>query len=81
MAQLIMTQPVDSVERILQVPCTRTWHIDNDGSLRFVAVTNDWHDGTHQSECFVARTRTGDSRFTGALSGAGFAHAPRALWR
>ena len=32
-AQLIMKEPVDSVERILAAPRTGTWHLDEDGHL------------------------------------------------
>jgi biotin carboxylase len=66
-AQLIMKEPVDSVERILEAPRTGTWHLDDDGSLRFVRVTNDWHDVTHEDECFFLRVYgPGDYRFKGA---------------
>ena len=66
-AQLIMKETVDSVERILAAPRTGTWHLDDDGSLRFVRVTNDWHDVTHEDECFFLRVYApGDYRFKGA---------------
>ncbi len=66
-AQLIMKEPVDSVERILEAPRTGTWHLEEDGSLRFVAVTNDWHDVTHEDESFFLRVYgPGDYRFKGA---------------
>ena len=32
-AQLIMKEPTDSVERILEAPRTGTWHLDDDGTL------------------------------------------------
>ena len=38
-AQLIMKEPVDSVERILAAPRTGTWHLDEDGELTFAGVT------------------------------------------
>ena len=66
-AQLIMKETVDSVERILAAPRTGTWHLEDDGSLRFVRVTNDWHDLTHEDECFFLRVYgPGDYRFKGA---------------
>jgi hypothetical protein len=66
-AQLIMKEPTDSVERILAAPRTGTWHLEDDGTLRFVRVTNDWHDVTHEDECFYLRVYgPGDYRFKGA---------------
>src|SRR5919109_1827757 len=35
-AQLIMKEPHDSVERIVEAPRTGTYHLEDDGSLRFV---------------------------------------------
>ena len=58
-AQLIMKETVDSVERILEAPRTGTWHLEDDGSLRFVMVTRDWHDITHEDECFFLRVLMG----------------------
>jgi len=38
-----------------------------DGSLHFEGVTNDWHDVTHEDECFYLRVYgPGDFRFKGA---------------
>ena len=66
-SQLIMKETVDSVERLLEAPRTGTWHLEDDGSLRFVRVTNDWHDLTHEDECFFLRVYgPGDYRFKGA---------------
>jgi biotin carboxylase len=66
-AQLIMKEPVDSVERILAAPRTGTYHLADDGSLSFVRVSNDWHDVTHEDECFFLRVYgPGDYRFKGA---------------
>src|SRR5690348_10476436 len=66
-AQLIMKEPTDSVERILEAPRTGTWHLQDDGRLKFVRVTNDWHDVTHEDECFYLRVYgPGDYRFKGA---------------
>jgi biotin carboxylase len=66
-AQLIMKEPTDSVERILEAPRTGTWHLEDDDNLRFVRVTNDWHDVTHEDECFYLRVYgPGDYRFKGA---------------
>ncbi len=66
-AQLIMKEPTDSVERILEAPRTGTWHLADDGKLRFVRVTNDWHEVTHEDECFYMRVYgPGDYRFKGA---------------
>ena len=64
-AQLIMKEPVDSVERPPGAHPDR--HLEDDGSLRFVGVTNDWHDVTHEDECFFLRVYgPGDYRFKGA---------------
>jgi biotin carboxylase len=66
-AQLIMKEPVDSVERILAAPRTGTWHLRDDGTLAFGQVTNDWHDVTHEDEAFFLRVYApGDFRFKGA---------------
>ena len=66
-AQLIMKEPVDSVERILEAPRTGTWHLGEDGTLAYVGVTNDWHDVTHEDEAFFLRVYgRGDYRFKGA---------------
>jgi biotin carboxylase len=66
-AQLIMKEPVDSVERILEAPRTGTWHLGEDGTLAYVGVTNDWHDVTHEDEAFFLRVYgPGDYRFKGA---------------
>jgi biotin carboxylase len=66
-AQLIMKEPDDSVERILAAPRTGTWHLDEDGSLKFAGVSNDWHDVTHEDEAFYLRVyAAGDFRFKGA---------------
>jgi hypothetical protein len=66
-SQLIMKETVDSVERLLEAPRTGTWHLEDDESLRFVRVTNDWHDLTHEDECFFLRVYgPGDYRFKGA---------------
>jgi len=66
-SQLIMKETVDSVERILEAPRTGTWHLDDDGSLSFAGVSNDWHDVTHEDEAFFLRVyAAGDFRFKGA---------------
>ena len=66
-AQLIMKEPVDSVERILAAPTTGTWHLAADGGLRFDRVSNDWHDVTDEDEAFYLRVYApGDYRFKGA---------------
>jgi len=66
-AQLIMKEPVDSVERILAAPRTGTYTMDEDGKLTFARVTNDWHDVTDQDEAFYLRVYApGDFRFKGA---------------
>lgn len=66
-AQLIMKETVDSVERVLEAPRTGTWHLDDDGVLRFAGVSKDWHDVTHEDECFFLRVYgPGDYRFKGA---------------
>jgi hypothetical protein len=66
-AQLIMKEPVDSVERILTAPRTGTWHLDDEGPLTFVGASHDWHDITHEDEAFFLRVYAeGDFRFRGA---------------
>jgi biotin carboxylase len=66
-AQLIMKEPNDSVERILEAPQTGTWHLSEDGELTFARVSNDWHEITHEDECFFLRVYApGDYRFKGA---------------
>lgn len=66
-AQLIMKEPTDSVERILAAPRTGTYRLDEDGNLTFVRVSNDWHEVTHEDECFYLRVYApGDYRFKGA---------------
>jgi hypothetical protein len=66
-AQLIMKEPVDSVERILEAPRTGTYRLDEDGTLAFGRVANDWHDVTDQDEAFYMRVYApGDFRFKGA---------------
>jgi len=66
-AQLIMKEPTDAVERILAAPRTGRYRLAEDGTLAFVGVTNDWHDVTHEDECFYMRVYgPGDYRFKGA---------------
>jgi biotin carboxylase len=66
-AQLIMKEPNDSVERILAAPRTGTYRLDEDGNLTFVRISNDWHEVTHEDECFFMRVYgPGDYRFKGA---------------
>jgi biotin carboxylase len=66
-AQLIMKEPIDSVERILAAPRTGTWQLSDDGSLTFARVSNDWHEVTHENEAFFLRVYApGDYRFKGA---------------
>ncbi len=66
-AQLIMKEPADQVERILEAPRTGTWHLGEDGTLEFVGAANDWHDVTHEDEAFFLRVYgPGDYRFKGA---------------
>jgi len=66
-AQLIMKEPVDSVERILAAPRTGRYRLTEDGELVYVGITNDWHDVTHEDECFFLRVYgPGDYRFKGA---------------
>jgi biotin carboxylase len=66
-AQLIMKEPDDSVERILEAPRTGTWHLDDDGKLTYASRSYDWHDVTHEDEAFFLRVYApGDFRFKGA---------------
>jgi hypothetical protein len=66
-AQLIMKEPVDSVERILAAPRTGIWHLDDAGELTFAGGSNDWHEVTHEDEAFFLRVYAeGDFRFKGA---------------
>ena len=66
-SQLIMKEPTDSVERILEAPKTGTWHLDDDGNLTYAGGSHDWHDVTHEDEAFFLRVYApGDFRFKGA---------------
>lgn len=66
-AQLIMKEPVDSVERILAAPRTGTYRLDEHGRLTFARVSHDWHQVTDQDEAFYMRVYApGDFRFKGA---------------
>ena len=66
-SQLIMKEPNDSVERILAAPRTGTYRLEEDGTLRFVRVSNDWHEVTNEDEAFYMRVYgPGDYRFKGA---------------
>ena len=66
-AQLIMKEPVDEVERILDAPRTGTYVLREDGRLSFSMVSTDWHQLTHEDECFYQRVYgPGDYRFKGA---------------
>lgn len=66
-AQLIMKEPIDSVERILAAPKTGRYRLNDDETLTYIGVTNDWHDVTHEDECFFMRVYgPGDYRFKGA---------------
>jgi biotin carboxylase len=66
-SQLIMKEPQDSVERILQAPRTGMYRLTEDHHLAFVGVSNDWHDITHEDEAFFLRVYgEGDFRFRGA---------------
>ncbi len=69
-AQLIMKEPEDKVERILAAPRTGIYHLNDDGGLTYVRVSNDWHEVTHEDECFFLRVYgPGDYRFKGADMG------------
>jgi len=66
-AQLIMKEPGEGVERILAAPETGRYRLGEDGTLTYVGVTNDWHEITHEDECFFMRVYgPGDYRFKGA---------------
>ncbi len=66
-AQLIMKEPVDEVERLLDAPRTGTYVLREDGRLSFSMVAMDWHQLTHEDECFFLRVYgPGDYRFKGA---------------
>jgi biotin carboxylase len=66
-SQLIMKEPVDSVELISAAPRTGTWRFNEDGSISFAGVSNDWHDITSEDEAFYMRVyAAGDYRFKGA---------------
>jgi biotin carboxylase len=66
-SQLIMKEPLDAVERILQAPRTGTYQLDEDDHLSFAQMSNDWHDVTHEDEAFYLRVYApGDFRFKGA---------------
>ncbi len=66
-AQLIMKEPVDQVERLQETARTGTYHLHKDGRLSFERVSTDWHQLTHEDECFYLRVYgPGDYRFKGA---------------
>jgi len=66
-AQLIMKEPVDSVELILAAPKTGSYRLSDDGTLTFVRTCDDWHEVTQEDECFYLRVYApGDYRFKGA---------------
>ena len=66
-AQLIMKEPVDSVERLLEAPRTGTYRLAEDGKLTFARASHDWHQITDQDEAFYMRVYApGDYRFKGA---------------
>jgi len=69
-AQLIMKEPLDQVERLLDAPRTGTYTLSADGRLSFARVSTDWHQLTHEDECFFLRVYgPGDYRFKGADMG------------
>ena len=64
-AQLIMKESKDSVERIVEAPRTGTYHLEEDGALRFVRQSSDWHDvttRTRPSSCACTAPGTTASR-------------------
>ncbi len=66
-AQLIMKEPVDSVERILAAPRTGTYMLDVDGTLTYRHISHDWHQISQVDEAFFLRVYApGDYRFKGA---------------
>lgn len=66
-AQLILKEPHDCLEQLVSAPRTGTYHLDEDGRLNFVRVSNDWHDITHEDEAFFLRVYgAGDYRYKGA---------------
>ncbi len=66
-AQLIMKEPNDQVERLLQTPRTGTYVRHEDGEIEFASVATDWHQLTHEDEFFYLRVYgAGDYRFKGA---------------
>ncbi|HEY5857409.1 MAG TPA: biotin carboxylase [Aldersonia sp.] len=66
-SQLIMKDPGDDVERILEAPRTGSYHLDDDGNLTFDHVSNDWHDITGEDDAFFLRVYgPGEFRFHGA---------------
>ena len=66
-SQLIMKDPGDDVERILEAPRTGTYHLDDDGNLTFDHVSNDWHEITGEDDAFFLRVYgPGEFRFHGA---------------
>lgn len=66
-AQLIMKEPNEGVERLLATPRTGTYLLGTDGSLEYSRLSLDWHQLTHEDECFFLRVYgPGDYRFKGA---------------
>ena len=54
-SQLIMKDPGDDVERILEAPRTGSYHLDDDGNLTFDHISNDWHEITGEDDAFFLR--------------------------
>jgi biotin carboxylase len=66
-SQIMMKEPIDSRERITASPTTGTWQLGEDGELRFLRVSNDWHEITGENEAFFLRVNgAGEYRYRGA---------------
>jgi len=66
-AQLIMKEPIDEVERLLDAPRTGTYVLRDSGRLAFSGVAVALNKITHEDECFFLRAYgPGDYRFKGA---------------
>jgi biotin carboxylase len=66
-SQMVLKEPNDSVERIVQAPVTGVYHMNEDGTLWLARRGYDWHDVTREDEAFFLRVYgPGDNRYKGA---------------
>ena len=66
-SQVMMKEPIDSLERIVAAPRTGVWQFSEDGELTFSRIANDWHDLAGEDEVFFLRVfGAGEVRYKGA---------------